>query len=84
MKKPTKQDNIYHHGDKFDYIRYSADLERYIEWLENERYPKDCILPYEDGWYITFKSLGGNIIKSHGPYKTKSRAEHARRILNDK
>lgn len=48
----------------------------------SERYPKDCVLHYEDGWYITFKSLSGNIIKSHGAYKTKEMAEPDRRILN--
>jgi|GEM_PF-5342568 hypothetical protein len=48
----------------------------------SERYPKGCVLQYEDGWYITFKSLGGNIIKSHGAYKTKVMAEHDRRTLN--
>mgnify|MGYP003641463590 CR=1 FL=1 len=47
-----------------------------------ERYPKDCVLQYEDGWYITFSSLGGNIIKSLGPYKTKAISEHDRKILN--
>ena len=48
----------------------------------SERYPKDCVLQYEDGWYITFKSLSGNTIKSQGAYKTKTMAEHDRRTLN--
>ena len=49
-----------------------------------ERYPKECILQYEDGWYITFKTLSGNIIKSHGFYRTKNIAENDRIILNDR
>jgi len=48
----------------------------------SERYPKDCVLQYEDGWYITFKSLTGNIIKSHGAYRTRAIAEPDRLILN--
>ena len=49
-----------------------------------ERYPKDCVLQYEDGWYITFKTLSGNIIKSHGSYRTKSIAEHDRITINNR
>ena len=28
-------------------------------------------LKYSDGWYITFISVSGTVIKSHGPYKSK-------------
>lgn len=28
-------------------------------------------LKYSNGWYITFISASGNVIKSHGPYKTR-------------
>lgn len=51
---------------------------------EDAYYPKDCVKQYEDGWYITWKSLGGNIIKSHGAYRTKAIAEHDRNILNNR
>lgn len=50
--------------------------------IKKELYPKSCVLQYDDGWYITWKSLGGNIIKSHGSYKTKAIAEHDRIVLN--
>ncbi|MCH8067823.1 MAG: hypothetical protein IID16_00920 [Candidatus Marinimicrobia bacterium] len=48
----------------------------------SEYYPKECVIQYPDGWYITWKSIGGNIIKSQGPYKTKAISEHDRQMLN--
>tara|TARA_R110000772_G_scaffold144345_1_gene254124 strand:- start:51 stop:212 length:162 start_codon:yes stop_codon:yes gene_type:complete len=47
-----------------------------------ESYPKDCVLKYKDGWHITFKSLSGKIIKTHGAYLSKAEAEPDRRYLN--
>tara|TARA_R110000782_G_scaffold240324_1_gene326771 strand:+ start:254 stop:571 length:318 start_codon:yes stop_codon:yes gene_type:complete len=47
-----------------------------------ERYPKNCILQYKEGWYITFKIKSGSIHKSRGPYPTKSMAEHDRQSIN--
>ena len=52
--------------------------------IVSERYTKDSVRQYENGWYITFKALNGNRIKCRGPYKTKSIAENDREILNDK
>ena len=52
--------------------------------IKLERYPKNSVLQYEDGWYITFKTPTGNIIKSRGPYKTKAMSEHDRQILNNR
>lgn len=49
-----------------------------------ERYPKDCVLQYKDGWWITFTSLNGRIIRSRGSFTTKAMAEHDRRTLNSK
>lgn len=49
-----------------------------------ERYSKDCIRQYEDGWYITFKPLRGIRKKSHGPYKTNAIADNDREVLNGK
>ncbi len=50
---------------------------------EKERYPKDCIHQYDDGWHITFKAQGGNIVRFAHPYKTKAMAEIYRVILNN-
>jgi len=46
------------------------------------RYPKDCVMQYTDGWYITFTDLRGVPIKVHGAYKTKAMAEPDRITLN--
>ena len=48
----------------------------------SERYTKEDVIQFEDGWYITFKAINGRIIKLHGSYRTKAMAEHDRRTLN--
>jgi hypothetical protein len=49
-----------------------------------ERYPKECVLQYEDGWWITFVRSNGTIAKSHGAYNTRAMSEHDRIVLNNR
>ncbi len=50
-----------------------------------ERYPKDCLFKYPDGWYITFFDNSANMRRQvAGPYKSKNDSMLDREVLNKK
>jgi len=48
----------------------------------SERYSKDDIMQYTDGWYVCFLSLDKRYIKVSDGFRTKKIADTERRILN--
>ena len=47
-----------------------------------ERYSKDNVMQYPDGWYVCFLSAAKRYVKVSDGFKTKAIAETERRLLN--
>ena len=48
----------------------------------NERYLKQDVMKYPDGWYVCFLSLSNRYVKVSNVFKTKAIAETERKLLN--
>ena len=48
----------------------------------SERYSKDDVMQYPDGWYVCFLSTAKRYVKVSDGFKTKAIAETERKLLN--
>lgn len=49
----------------------------------SERYPKDCLMQYPDGWYVCFlNKITKKYVKVSTAFKTKAIADTERKLLN--
>ena len=48
----------------------------------SERYLKQDVMKYPDGWYVCFLSLSNRYVKVSNVFKTKAIAETERKLLN--